>query len=52
MTIAQKNAINELREAGYAVVVMSPEELGTATPKRVESRTVELMTEVIEELND
>lgn len=33
--------VTSLRAAGYAVIVWSPEELGTAKPSKVEDRSVE-----------
>ena len=51
MTEEQKKAIKELRHAGYAVIVWTPEELGEADAKRVQDRSIELGHEVIEDLN-
>jgi hypothetical protein len=42
--------LNELRLAGYAVVIFSPDELGTANAKSLEERLVELGNESISDL--
>lgn len=42
-------AITELRHAGYAVIVWTPEELQGLSSKHVEDRSVELGYEVINE---
>lgn len=41
MTSEQKKALQQLREAGYAVITWTPEELANASPRRVEDRCVE-----------
>ena len=46
----QDKKIEDLRKAGYAVVIFSPDELGTASSKSVEDRLVELGNEVIADL--
>ena len=52
MTATQQQAIQELRNAGYAVVIWTPEELGDVNPRRVEDRSIELGYDVIENLKD
>ena len=42
--------LNELRMAGYAVVIYSPDELGGASAKNLENRLVELGNQVIDDL--
>lgn len=37
MTPSQKKAIDELREAGYAIAVFAPEEMKGALPEGMES---------------
>lgn len=44
--------LNEMRLAGYAVVIFSPEELGTASSRTLENRLVELGNEAISDLQD
>ena len=36
------DVFNSLRDKGYAVVIFSPEELGSAPPEDVEDRLIEL----------
>ena len=48
MTTEQQRAIDDLRDAGYAVIVWTPEELGSAAPHRVEDRSIELGWDIIE----
>jgi hypothetical protein len=43
-------AIHSLRQAGYAVVTFTPDEIGDADPWRVEDRLVELGNQVIVDL--
>lgn len=43
-------AIRELRHAGYAVIVWTPEELQGVSHKHVEDRSVELGYDVINDL--
>lgn len=50
MTPAQTQTLRELRHAGYAVIVWSPQELGEANPRRVEDRSIELGWEIIYDL--
>lgn len=47
-----RKIISDLRSEGYAVVMFSPEELGTATAKSLENRLVELGNEAISDLQD
>jgi hypothetical protein len=44
--------IQDLRQAGYAVIVWTPEELGSADPGLLEDRSIELGHEIIEALQD
>lgn len=44
--------ISEMRSEGYAVVIFSPDELGSATPKSLENRLVELGNEAISDLQE
>ncbi|MDT8992786.1 hypothetical protein RQP54_18075 [Curvibacter sp. APW13] len=44
--------LSELRSEGYAVVVFSPDELGTATAKSLENRLAELGNEVTTDLQE
>lgn len=50
MTDEQTQAIAELRDAGYAVAVFKPEELGSADSSKVEDRMVEVGWDVIASL--
>lgn len=53
MDNAAQNAIDTLRNRGYAVVIFYPEEMPAGVnPRRVEDRLVELGTEVIRDLKD
>ena len=51
MTSQQDRAIRELQEAGYAVILWNPEELGNASASEVEDLVVERGNEIIYELN-
>ncbi|HDS0960456.1 TPA: hypothetical protein QDZ28_004209 [Pseudomonas putida] len=48
----QKQAISELREKGFAVVVFTPEELGCVCRDRLESRLVADGNEHIEDITE
>jgi hypothetical protein len=50
MTPEQTTAIAQLRDTGYAVIIWTPAELGTASPDRVEDRSIELGWDVIADL--
>lgn len=50
MTPVQQEAIDELRHAGFAVIIWTPDELGEASPRRVEDRLTELGWDVISDL--
>lgn len=50
MTDLQLQAIAELRDAGYAVAVFSPDELEGLTPKSIENVCVNAANEAIEDL--
>lgn len=52
ITKEQSQALNELRQAGYAVIIWAPEELGEVSPRRVEERSIELGHQIIEDLKD
>lgn len=52
MTPEQEKAINELRDAGYAVVVYSPQELQGVSRDRLESRLVADGADHIEDLQE
>lgn len=47
-----RQIISEMRNEGYAVVIFSPDELGTATSKSLENRLVELGNEAIKDLQE
>ena len=50
MNQEQIEVIRQLRHEGHAVIIWTPEELGNASPERVEDRSIELGYEVIEAL--
>ena len=50
MTPEQQEVLNALRHEGYAVIVWTPKELGEASPRRVEDRSIELGWDVIHDL--
>ncbi|MFZ3185569.1 MAG: hypothetical protein WA173_15665 [Pseudomonas sp.] len=52
MTNDQQATLAALRHAGYAVIVWTPEEVGSANPRKVEDRSIELGHEVIRDLSD
>lgn len=52
MTYEQLKVIDQLQHEGYAVICWYPEELGTANPRKVEDRSIELGYDVIEDLKD
>jgi len=52
MSATQKQAIAELRDKGFAVVVFSPEELGCVCRDRLESRLVADGNEHIEDITE
>lgn len=45
-----RQILSELRSEGYAVVLFSPDDLGTATARSLENRLVELGNEAITDL--
>jgi len=51
MNEEQTKAIRELRDAGFAVTVFTPEELAEVDPTRVEDRMVECGWDAIDFLN-
>lgn len=44
------DAINEMRDQGFAVIVWTPEEIGSASRDRIEERCIEFGNQVIEDL--
>ena len=52
MTREQIIVIQELRDEGHAVIIWTPEELGTASANRVQDRSIQLGQEVIDDLQD
>jgi hypothetical protein len=52
MTAEQTKVVRELRHAGYAVIVWTPDEVGTANPRKVEDRSISLGWDVIGDLKD
>lgn len=48
----ERDVINALRNKGYAIIVWTPEELGSANPRRVEDRSIELGHGVIDDLQE
>ena len=50
MTEEQRKVIGQLRSAGFAVIVWTPEELREASAKRVQDRSIELGWDIIEDL--
>ena len=48
----QTRVIAELRAAGYAIIIWAPDEVGTANPRKVEDRQIELGWEIIEALQE
>ena len=52
MTPEQQKAIQELRHEGYAVIIWTPEEVGSASVNRLQDRSIELGWEIIEDLKD
>lgn len=52
MTPEQRKAIQELRHAGYAVIIWTPKELGNANPRKVEDRSIEPGWNAISDLKE
>lgn len=52
MTEAQRAAIQALRHDGYAVIIWTPDEVGTANPRKVEDRQIEMGWDVISDLQE
>ncbi len=50
--LSHQRTVEDLRSSGYAVVLFSPDELGTATAKSLENRLVELGNEAITDLQE
>lgn len=51
MSTVSKKTAEQLRAEGYAVIIMSPDDLQGADAQVVEARGVEVVTEVIEDLS-
>jgi hypothetical protein len=47
MTASQLKAIRELRDAGYAVIVWTPEELNGVHPSDVEDQSISFASEYL-----
>jgi Lhr-like helicase len=45
-------ALKQLKARGYAIVVITPEELLNANPDKVEDRLIDFSWEVISQLNE
>ena len=52
MTNEQLNVIRELTDQGYAVIIWTPEELGNASVKDIQDRSIELGHDIIHSLTD
>lgn len=52
LTDEQCKMLSDLRHDGFAIICWTPEEVGTANPRRVEDRSVELGWDVINDLSD
>jgi hypothetical protein len=52
MTNEQLNVIRELTNQGYAVIIWTPEELGNASVKDIQDRSIELGHDIINSLTD
>jgi Lhr-like helicase len=52
MTHQQIKVINDLLDMGYAIVIITPEELRNASARKVEDRLVELSWDIIDALDD
>jgi hypothetical protein len=52
MSPKQKEAIKELRDAGYAVAVWSPDELGLADPVDAQDEIITAGNNIIQRLKD
>jgi len=52
MTDEELDAVQKLREQGYAVIVWTPEELEGAPARKVEDRSIELGWDVIDVLKE
>ena len=50
MNESQDKSLQELRHAGYGVIIWTPEEIGDANPRKVEDRLIEMGWQVIEDL--
>ena len=50
MTAAQNDAFRELKSAGYAVILWTPDELGEVSASAVEDRSIELGWDIISDL--
>lgn len=52
MTDQQRAVINQLRSEGYAVIIWTPVELGNASARDVQDRSIEHGHEVIASLEE
>ncbi len=52
LTHSERRVLSDLRNRGFAVIVWTPSELGSANPSRVQDRSIELGHDVIETLQD
>jgi hypothetical protein len=52
MTKVQSDAIRSLENAGYAVIIWTPEELGEVCAQLVEDCSIELGHQIIGQAND
>jgi len=50
LTNTQREVVEQLRSEGYAVIIWTPDELGNASAKDVQDRSIEHGHEVIESL--
>jgi hypothetical protein len=52
MNDEQLKVLRELSDLGYAIVIITPEELDDASPSKVEDRLIELSWDIINDLKD
>ncbi len=52
MSEAQLLVLRQLNDEGYAIVLITPEELNGAAPSKVEDRLIELSWDIINELGE
>jgi hypothetical protein len=51
LTKEEQDLIHSLRSRGFAVIIWSPEELGNASAKLMQTASIELGYEIIDEAN-